>query len=59
MSISSVGATMPQYQVPKSPQAKIDDERTESVAAKMREDATGKDVAVPVKNKTSQVDMKA
>jgi hypothetical protein len=39
-------------------QAKIDDERVESVPAKMREDATGKDVAAPVKNKTSRVDMK-
>ena len=58
MTISSVGASTPQYQVPMSPQAKIDDERTESVAVKMREDATGKDAAAPAKNKTSAVDMK-
>lgn len=49
---------MPQYQVPTTPQAKNDDERTESIAVKNREATTGKDVAVPLKNKTSQVDMK-
>jgi hypothetical protein len=48
---------MPQYQVPTTPQAKNDDERTESIAVKNREATSGKDAAMPVTNKTSQVDL--
>ncbi len=48
MSISSIGHAMPQYQVPATPQAKTDDERTESVAVRNQEARTGKDAAVPV-----------
>ena len=57
MSISAVGASTPQYQVPVTPQAKTDDERTESVAVKNKEAATGKDSATRVQTKAS-VDVK-
>jgi hypothetical protein len=42
-----VSSAIPQYQVPSTPKAKLDDERTESVAIRQREAATGKDAAVP------------
>ena len=58
MSVSSIAASVPQYQVPTTPQAKTDDERTESIAVKNREAATGKESAVPVQNKAAAVDMK-
>jgi hypothetical protein len=58
MNVSSVSHAMPQYQVPATPKAKQDDERTESVAIKEKEAATGKDVAVPVQNSPS-IDIKA
>jgi hypothetical protein len=58
MSVSSVGSTQPQYQVPTTPQAKVDDERTESQAARNREAETGKDAAVPVKSQ-NVIDVKA
>jgi hypothetical protein len=57
MTIPSIGALVPQYRVPTTPQAKTDDERTESIAIKNREAATGKDSAVPA-NKAALVDMK-
>ena len=59
MSVSSIGGSIPQYQVPTTPQAKTDDERTESAAVKLQEAATGKDAAVPVQSKKSEVDVKA
>ena len=59
MNVSSVGGSMPQYRVPTTPQAKTDDERTESIAVKNREAETGKDSAVPVSNGTQKLDVKA
>jgi hypothetical protein len=47
-----------QYQVPATPKAKQDDERTESVATKAKEAATGKDAAVQVQT-SSSVNIKA
>jgi hypothetical protein len=44
---------MPQYQVPATPKAKLDDERTESVALRQKEAATGKDAAVLTKGRVS------
>jgi hypothetical protein len=57
MSISAVSGSVPQYQVPQTPSAKTDDEKTESVAVKAKETQTGKDSAVAVKK--SVVDIKA
>jgi hypothetical protein len=57
MSILAVSGSVPQYQVPQTPSAKTDDERTESMAIKAKEAQTGKDSAVPVKK--SAVDIKA
>ena len=57
MSVSSV-SSVAQYQVPTTPKAKQDDERTESMAVKAKEAATGKDAAVPVK-KSAHLDIKA
>ena len=48
MSISPVSHSVPQYQVPQTPKAKLDDERTESAATKIKEAETGKDSAVAV-----------
>ncbi len=53
MSVSSVSSAVPQYQVPATPKAKLDDERTESAALKQREAATGKDAAVPTKGRVN------
>ncbi|MCC7049309.1 MAG: hypothetical protein IT562_21535 [Alphaproteobacteria bacterium] len=47
MSISSIGSVAA-LQVPLTPQAKLEDEATESPATKAREAATGKDSPVPV-----------
>jgi hypothetical protein len=58
MSISSVGSSMPQYQVPTTPQAKANDERTESQAVRNQEAETGKDKAVAVPS-ANTVDVKA
>jgi hypothetical protein len=58
MSISSVSSSTPQYQVPTTPQAKANDERTESQSARNQETETGKDVAVAVKS-SNAVDVKA
>jgi hypothetical protein len=58
MSISSVSSSTPQYQVPTTPQAKANDERTESQAARNQEAETGKDAAVAVKS-SNAVDVKA
>ena len=57
MSVSPVSSALQQYQVPATPKAKLDDERTESAALKEREVATGKDAAVPAKS--SGVNIKA
>jgi hypothetical protein len=57
MSVSSIHSTVPQYQVPQTPKAQADDERTESASVKAKEATTGKDAAVQVK--TSAVDVKA
>lgn len=51
MTVGNVSHTIPQYQVPATPKAKQDDERTESIAVKQRESDTGKDVAVPTQAK--------
>ncbi|HUO98571.1 MAG TPA: hypothetical protein VMU01_07870 [Rhizomicrobium sp.] len=59
MSVSSIGGSIPQYKVPITPQAKLDDERTESVATKQKEEATGKEAAAPVKSSAVAVDIKA
>jgi hypothetical protein len=53
MSVSHVSSSVPQYQVPVTPKAKQDDERTESVATKAREATTGKDAAVQVQTSSS------
>ena len=37
MSISAVSGSTPQYPAPQTPQAKVDDERTESITVKARE----------------------
>lgn len=58
MSISSINSSVPQYQVPTTPQAKADDERTESQSVRNQESETGKDVAVTVKS-SNIVDVKA
>jgi hypothetical protein len=58
MSISSVSSSTPQYQVPTTPQAKADDERTESQSVRNRESETGRDAAVAV-NSSNIVDVKA
>jgi hypothetical protein len=50
---------MPRYQVPMTPAAKTDDERTESMAVKQREIATGKDAAAPVKGSGSVMNLTA
>jgi hypothetical protein len=57
--VSSVGSAAVQYKVPVTPQAKVDDERTESAAVKAKESATGKDVAVPAKTSATLVDVRA
>ena len=57
MSISAAGSAVPQYQVPMTPQAKVQDEQTESVAVRNKEAETVKDAAVPVS--TNKVDVKA
>jgi len=57
MSISAVSGAIPPYQTPQTPQAKTDDERTESMAVKTKEAQTGKDS--PVQVKKSAVDIKA
>ena len=49
---------MPQYQVPTTPQAKADDERTESQAVRNQEAETGKDKAVAVQA-SNIIDVKA
>ena len=49
MSVPPVSHAVPQYQVPATPKAKADDERSESVAVKQREAVTGKDAAVASK----------
>jgi hypothetical protein len=53
MSVSSVSSALPQYQVPASPKAQLDDERTESVALKQREAVTGKDAPVATKGRVN------
>ena len=58
MSVSHVSSSVPQYQVPVTPTAKQDDERTESAATKAKEAATGKDAAVQVPT-SSSVNIKA
>ena len=58
MSISPVGSSLPQYQVPTTPQAKANDERTESQAARNQEAETGKEKAVAVQS-SNTVDVKA
>lgn len=58
MSVSHVSNSVPQYQVPVTPKAKQDDERTESVATRAKEAATGKDAAVQVQT-PSTVNIKA
>ena len=57
MSISSVGGATPQYQIPTTPQAKANDERTESQTVRNQESETGKETAVAVKSQI--VDIKA
>jgi hypothetical protein len=57
MSVSAVSGAIPQYLSPQTPQAKSDDERTESMTIKAREAETGKDA--PVQVKKSAVDIKA
>lgn len=56
MSISAISSAVPQYLVPTTPQAKTDDERTESLTTKAKETATGRDAAV--KSSGSAVDLK-
>ncbi len=58
MSVSSINSSTPQYQVPTTPQAKADDERTESQAVRTQESETGKDAAVAIKS-ANIVDVKA
>jgi hypothetical protein len=58
MSVSAVGGSAPQYQVPTTPQAKATDERTESQNVRNQETETGKDAAAPVKS-SQQVNVKA
>jgi hypothetical protein len=58
MSISGISGSVPTYQVPKAPQAKTDDERTESMSVKTKEAQSGKDSPAPVASK-SKVDVKA
>ncbi|HET7084894.1 MAG TPA: hypothetical protein VFI23_08995 [Rhizomicrobium sp.] len=58
MSISSVSSSTPQYQVPTTPQAKANDERTESQSARNQEAETGKEKAVAVQS-ANVVDVKA
>ena len=53
MSVSQVSSSFPQYQVPATPKAQQDDERTESAATKAKEVATGKDAAVQVQTSSS------
>ena len=55
-SISSVSGAISQYQIPQTLQAVTDDERTESIAVRTKEDETGKDSPVPVTQ--SAVDIK-
>lgn len=56
MSISAISSAVPQYLVPTTPKAKIDDERTESMATKAKEAETGKEAAA--KTSKSAVDFK-
>jgi hypothetical protein len=56
MSINSVAGSAT-YQVPITPKAVTDDERTESAAVKNKEAETGKESAVAVKK--TQVDTQA
>ena len=58
MSVSGISHSAPTYQVPQTPKAKTDDERTESMNVKAKEAQTGKDSAAPVVSK-SKVDVKA
>jgi len=57
MSVSAVSGAIPQYLAPQTPQAKSDDERTESMTVKAKEVETGKDARVQAKKST--VDIKA
>jgi hypothetical protein len=50
MTTTQILNTMPQYQVPATPQATLVGERSESAAVKEKEAVTGKDAAVPVSN---------
>jgi len=59
VSVGAVSHAIPQYRVPATPNAKEQDERTESIAIKQREADTGKDVAVPVSNSSGGVDTQA
>ena len=46
MTAAPISNAVPQYQVPATPKARQDDERTESTATKARDATTGKDAAV-------------
>jgi len=47
MTTTQISNTMPQYQVPATPEARLVGERSESTAVKEKEAVTGKDAAVP------------
>ena len=59
MSLSVVGTSLPQYQVPNSPQAAIDDAVAKSTAVKQNDDATNKYAPAPIQKSTHVLDVKA
>ena len=62
MSVSSIGGSVPQYQMPTTPQAKANDERSESQTVRNQEAESGRESAVAVKSQsagTQHVDVKA
>jgi hypothetical protein len=58
MSISPISGPVLQYRAPQTPQAKVDDERTESMTVKTKEAETGKDSPLPVQTKIVAVNIK-
>lgn len=50
MNVSAASSPAQQFRVPVTPQARLDDERTESVATKVKEARTGRDAPARVQS---------
>ena len=58
MSISPVSGSPLQFQIPQTPQAKADDEQTESTNTKIQEAPIRRDLPVQVKTKIVAINIK-